>query len=242
MAMRWINYQFEIRIDRCSLHKYKKVNLFNHDFIRRKSSDNHNFSGPPTYVRVGDLDYGKATDDAAPQTIAVARSVPHDGYRRGFVYNDIALLELVRNIVVSVYARPACLNTDPDIIATEPMIATGWGHTELLGNNNPELMEVDLELFSASECAAIYKPAKTLPNGINADSQMCAGSRLEIKDTCNGDSGGPLQIYHKDISCMFKIVGVTSFGQGCGVIGVPGVYTRVSNFIEWIEGLAFVHG
>lgn len=140
------------------------------------------------------------------------------------------------------YARPACLNTDPDIIATEEMIATGWGHTELFGNNSPILMEVELEQFSTAECSNTYKPAKTLPSGIIGESQMCAGSRTEVKDTCNGDSGGPLQVYHKEIKCMFKIVGVTSFGQGCGIAGVPGVYTRVSNYLDWIESIAFASG
>lgn len=50
-----------------------------------------------------------------------------------------------------------------------------------------------------------------------------------------GDSGGPLQIYNSDVSCTYKVVGVTSFGKACGITNVPGVYTRVSNYVKWIE-------
>lgn len=58
-----------------------------------------------------------------------------------------------------------------------------------------------------------------------------------------GDSGGPLQIYHEESEknkCMYNIVGVTSFGQGCGLSkNHPGVYTRVSHYIQWIENIVW---
>lgn len=55
-----------------------------------------------------------------------------------------------------------------------------------------------------------------------------------------GDSGGPLQVYRdtqdKNMTCMYDVIGVTSFGKGCGLaVNVPGVYTRVSNYLKWIE-------
>jgi secreted trypsin-like serine protease len=53
-----------------------------------------------------------------------------------------------------------------------------------------------------------------------------------------GDSGGPLQVKNKRISCMYTIIGVTSFGSQCG-IGDPGVYTRVSKYVPWIESVVW---
>lgn len=239
-----VDHQLEIRFDRCPLPLHAEVTPNNYHLAKVNNSQlvTTFYRGSPTYVRVGDLDYGKASDDADPQTIAVQRAISHDSYRRAYAYNDIGLLELQHNIQVSVYARPACLNTDSELVATEPVIATGWGHTELFGNNSPVLMEVELEQFSTAECGNTYKAGKTLPTGLNGDSQMCAGSRIAVKDTCNGDSGGPLQVYHRDVKCMFKIVGVTSFGQGCGIVGVPGVYTRVSFYLDWVESVAFAFG
>ena len=56
-----------------------------------------------------------------------------------------------------------------------------------------------------------------------------------------GDSGGPLQIYNIDsIKCMYTILGVTSYGHtNCGSAGVPGIYTRVSNYLDWIEAIVW---
>lgn len=55
-----------------------------------------------------------------------------------------------------------------------------------------------------------------------------------------GDSGGPLELDEELLEGTFStIVGVTSFGKACGFVGVPGVYTRVSNYIEWIEGIVW---
>jgi secreted trypsin-like serine protease len=67
-------------------------------------------------------------------------------------------------------------------------------------------------------------------------SQMCANSKgAKVMDTCEGDSGGPLEIklYGQKKLIPF-LVGVTSLGIGCA-IGNPGVYTRVSSYIDWIE-------
>lgn len=49
-----------------------------------------------------------------------------------------------------------------------------------------------------------------------------------------GDSGGPL-IYQDRISGRFQLYGITSWGDGCGEKGKPGVYTRVSAFSDWIQ-------
>lgn len=68
---------------------------------------------------------------------------------------------------------------------------------------------------------------------------MCAiGNVMENNFVCTqGDSGGPLQIKHPDkaLYCMYSVIGVTSFGIACGTINSPGVYTRVSAYLPWIE-------
>lgn len=51
-----------------------------------------------------------------------------------------------------------------------------------------------------------------------------------------GDSGGPLQSVTAD--GLNRLVGVTSFGRGCGS-PVPGVYTRVSRYLDWIESVVW---
>jgi len=52
-----------------------------------------------------------------------------------------------------------------------------------------------------------------------------------------GDSGGPLQILVEEPFCMYQVAGVTAFGAGCGEF--PGVYTRVTDFLGWIEDIVW---
>jgi secreted trypsin-like serine protease len=62
--------------------------------------------------------------------------------------------------------------------------------------------------------------------------QMCAGGEGR-KDSCNGDSGGPLMYYDGK---HYQATGIVSFGHdNCGTDKVPGVYTRVSAYNTWIR-------
>jgi secreted trypsin-like serine protease len=63
--------------------------------------------------------------------------------------------------------------------------------------------------------------------------QFCAGSR-DRQDTCRGDSGGPMVWKRPDGAVL---VGLVSYGKGCGVEGAPGIYTDVQYYVDngWIE-------
>jgi secreted trypsin-like serine protease len=52
-----------------------------------------------------------------------------------------------------------------------------------------------------------------------------------------GDSGGPLLETRTDLrgEDKYYIVGVVSTGIGCGIAGIPGVYMRVSSYLDWIQ-------
>ena len=62
---------------------------------------------------------------------------------------------------------------------------------------------------------------------------VCAGPLAGGKDSCQGDSGGPLVI--KDDANTAIIYGVVSWGIGCGSANYPGVYARVTKFVDWIK-------
>lgn len=74
------------------------------------------------------------------------------------------------------------------------------------------------------------------PHGL-INTQICAFSE-DNGDTCQGDSGGPLQLVQKHLNGdLIFIVGVVSYGAGCG--GLPGVYTNVQSYLDWIESVVW---
>lgn len=93
-------------------------------------------------------------------------------------------------------------------------------------------MKVNLSLMDLSTCnKTISEPKFERPLRFGLlRGQMCTFA--PGKDTCKGDSGGPLQIVDDDGVSL--IVGVTSFGWSCGS-NHPGIYTRVAQYMEWIE-------
>lgn len=75
-----------------------------------------------------------------------------------------------------------------------------------------------------------------IESGINiTETQICAGGE-KGKDSCEGDSGGPLMYrYTTENEENWICIGVVSFGVGrCGSEQQPGVYTRVSEYLPWI--------
>jgi secreted trypsin-like serine protease len=96
------------------------------------------------------------------------------------------------------------------------------------------LTKVTLSSVPNSKCSDFYPKSKKTKFGLK-DSQLCAGD--PVMDTCQGDSGGPLEIklYAKSKLIPF-VVGITSYGSICGA-KIPGVYTRVSSYIPWIESV-----
>jgi hypothetical protein len=59
---------------------------------------------------------------------------------------------------------------------------------------------------------------------------ICAGNG--IADTCQGDSGGPLIC---EINGQSTVIGITSWGKGCSQHEAPGVYTKVSEYVRWVN-------
>lgn len=112
--------------------------------------------------------------------------VLHPEYRGSSTYNDIALVRLGQRVQFDQYMRPACLATEADAQSTVKATATGWGLTAYKGNRSDKLLKVGLERFSQTECVETFRRSinRRLSNGI-VETQMCAGSHTEEKDTCS---------------------------------------------------------
>ncbi|XP_050304374.1 serine protease snake-like [Anthonomus grandis grandis] len=203
--------------------------------------------GAPTWVRLGELDTEDTRDDADPKDFKVLRSIAHPDYKIQFVYHDIGILELDKTVKFTEYIRPACIYQGGDLSKYNMASASGWGTTSFGEKNSNHLRTANLVFVNHTKCNQFYrKSAKNmLPRGILDDSQICAGGN-EGKDTCQGDSGGPLQVIKPESkkkkntngNC-YDIIGITSFGSLCGLENIPGIYTRVSAYREWIENIVW---
>ncbi|XP_017783329.1 PREDICTED: venom protease-like [Nicrophorus vespilloides] len=187
-----------------------------------------------THVRLGDLNLKLDTDNAQPQDYGIKRMIKYPEYNRRQSYHDLALLELDRKVNFTDYVKPACLNVEKNPINDEVLTATGWGRTQFGGDNSDHLQKIKIFETKNSDCTFKYKYDPKLTLGIVDDWQICASA--PGIDTCQGDSGGPLQ---KRFSYHHTIYGVTSFGKACGLANFPGVYTRISYYIDWIEEIVW---
>ncbi|XP_068156000.1 serine protease snake-like [Drosophila tropicalis] len=93
---------------------------------------------------------------------------------------------------------------------------------------------VQLDRYADRICNQVVGIRDDYPRGYESISQMCVGSDKPM-DTCNGDSGGPILVYHKDYPCMYHVMGITSSGISCGAPKIPSIYTRVHYYLDWIE-------
>lgn len=204
-------------------------------------------TGPASVMRVGTATFEFDEVDELAQERDIAEIIMHPEYTPPSKYNDIALMRANPEFILSRDIRIACLQLKDEIGASN-FTAIGFGVTSagaMYGSQT--LMKVEVDLIENAICNRSMKPLikkKILPQGIIED-QLCAGDYDHGgRDTCQGDSGGPLQVMDERVDCIHSfplhtVVGVTSFGRDCGRKWAPGVYTRVSKYIDWIEQIVW---
>jgi len=154
----------------------------------------------------------------------------NDDYSREIQYDsDIMLIKLTEDIEYDDNSIPVCLPNPQEKSAegTECYV-TGWGTLSSGGMLATELQQVMVPLLSLETCSQ----DGWYDRGSLSDNMICAGYEEGGKDSCQGDSGGPL-VCHKD--GMWTLNGIVSWGYGCAGARLPGLYTKTSNFIDWIE-------
>ncbi|XP_039865715.1 hepatocyte growth factor activator isoform X1 [Simochromis diagramma] len=147
--------------------------------------------------------------------------------------HDIVLIKLKKQdgrcVKKTPFIRPICL---PDKSMTFPdyycCTISGWGHTQEKGMGYSTLQEAGVRLTPHDNC----KKPEVYGNHVTSD-MICAGINGCV-DACQGDSGGPLACGRNDVSFLY---GIVSWGEGCGRSNKPGVYTKVVNYIDWIDSV-----
>ncbi|XP_062481956.1 serine protease 56 isoform X1 [Pezoporus occidentalis] len=178
-------------------------------------------------VVVGDHELGKHR--TGEQVVSVRRILPHPKFNPKTFHGDLALLELAVPLAPSPTVSPVCLPSSP----AEPSPGTacyiaGWGSLYEEGPAANVVMEAQVPLLSQETCRS------ALGKDLITNTMFCAGYLSGGIDTCQGDSGGPLACQDPS-SHRFVLYGITSWGDGCGERGKPGVYTRVTAFTDWLR-------
>ncbi|XP_066219010.1 cationic trypsin-3 [Saccopteryx leptura] len=155
------------------------------------------------------------------QFINSAKVIRHPKYNSNTIDNDIMLIKLSSPATISSRVSSVSLPRTCASVGTQCLIS-GWGNTQSVGSNYPELLQcLEAPILSDSACRNAYP-------GQITNNMMCLGFLEGGKDSCQGDSGGP-------VVCNGQLQGIVSWGYGCALKGRPGVYTKVCNYVSWIQ-------
>ncbi|XP_063602613.1 transmembrane protease serine 9-like [Penaeus indicus] len=178
------------------------------------------------YVLVGDHNL-YSSSDANSQWMQIAEIVSHPSYDSNTLDNDIALIRLTTEIQFPSDNKiaPVCLPTAGEMYDNVDATITGWGAQQEGGSTSGTLFEVTVPTMTNTECNNKY-------GGSITDNMICAGIPEGGKDSCQGDSGGPMVVEENG---KWKLVGVVSWGNGCARPDRPGVYARVTQYLQWIS-------
>ncbi|KAJ3650333.1 hypothetical protein Zmor_022028 [Zophobas morio] len=179
-------------------------------------------------IKVTFGEHDRCSDAKRPESRFVLRAIAGAFSFLNFD-NDIALLRLNDRVPITQNIKPICLPKLKDnLYVGSTAVATGWGTLKEDGKPSCILQEVDVPVLSNEECRNTNYSAKMI-----SDNMLCAGyPAVGKKDSCQGDSGGPLVTQRKDK--RYELIGVVSWGNGCARPGYPGVYTRVTRYLDWI--------
>ncbi|XP_021513684.1 transmembrane protease serine 12 isoform X1 [Meriones unguiculatus] len=144
--------------------------------------------------------------------------------------NDIALFRLKRAVRYNDYIQPICLpfGVFQKLDQNTTCFISGWGRTKEEGNGTNILQEARVHFISRDVCNSDRSYGGLIPN-----TSFCAGHENGTFDSCRGDSGGPLMCYLPEHKRYF-VMGVTSYGHGCGRRQFPGVYSSPFFFQQWL--------
>jgi secreted trypsin-like serine protease len=166
----------------------------------------------------------KLSQSSEGEVITVKKAFRHPGYNSSILDNDLALLQLntkttaqTVNLVKKEHVASIVPNADTTVV--------GWGTMREGGATSDVLRQVTVPIIATETCKTYSSYGNVTAN------QICAGFTEGQKDSCQGDSGGPLfqQINGETIE-----IGLVSWGIGCARAKAPGVYTRISNYLQWI--------
>lgn len=193
--------------------------------------------------------------------VGIEKMLLHEKYDSRRITNDIALLRLNSSVTfesklkeghgVLVFSlnfsfppehiKPICLPITDELKreaeSHSDYFVTGWGTTEN-GSASDVLLQANVPIQPRNTCSTTYR--RDVPS-----TQLCVGGG-DLQDSCKGDSGGPLQafaLYLSEYKLRMVEFGIVSQGvTSCGKVSLPGIYTNVAEYVQWITDTMARHG
>ncbi|XP_011170134.2 proclotting enzyme [Solenopsis invicta] len=175
-------------------------------------------------VRLGEYDF-TTSEETRALDFAVSEIRIHRDFQLNTYEHDIAIIKINRPTVFNSYIWPICLPPIQQTFENKNAIVTGWGTQYYGGPASTVLLEAAVPVWPQEKCIRSF--TQLIPT-----TTLCAGAYEGGRDACQGDSGGPL--LHQLANGRWVNIGIVSWGIRCGEPGYPGIYTRVSSYLDWI--------
>ncbi|KAG5871978.1 hypothetical protein JTB14_003103 [Gonioctena quinquepunctata] len=196
-------------------------------------------------IRAGEWDINRQIEPHPHQDVAVQNITLHPEFYSGALYNDIAFLYLESPVNIAENVDVLCLPTQnhQQNISIGRCYSTGWGKDRFgkEGVYHIILKSVDLPIVPRDTCQNNLRETRLGKRFELHKSFMCAGGE-KGKDSCNGDGGSPLVCPIEGQQGRYYHAGIVAWGIGCGEENIPGVYTNVASFREWIDEHMRIYG
>uniref|UniRef100_A0A8C0XGG6 trypsin n=1 Tax=Castor canadensis TaxID=51338 RepID=A0A8C0XGG6_CASCN len=158
-------------------------------------------------IRLGE--HNTDVTEGNEQFINAAKIIKHPKYNKFTYDNDIMLIKLKSTATINSRVSTVSLPKSCPFAGTQSLVS-GWDNTVSSGTKNPSLLQcLDAPVLSDSSCKTSY-PGKITSN------MFCLGFQAGGKDSC-------------------QLQGIVSWGDVCALNGKPGVYTKVCNYLDWIQ-------
>lgn len=152
----------------------------------------------------------------------VSKILRYGSFDLNTMAHDIALVRLSTGVIFGTNVQSIPLQESEVSDGTSATVL-GWGTISEGGDQSNILKEADVPVVGYHSCNTSYATY----GGIT-DNMLCAGYNEGGVDACQGDTGGPLV-------SSGHLIGIVSWGAGCGHANFPGVYTKVSSYRYWIR-------